>query len=213
MLRQISLRLGRQPWVRRLALSTPGVRDLAWRFVAGEDLDAAVVALRGLADRGILGILNHVGTHARTAPEAAAAADAAVAAIHRIRAEALDATLSIKLTQLGLDVDEGVCRRELERVLAAAASSDVFVWIDMEESRYVGTTLALFDAVRDASGPERVGIAVQSYLRDRDDLPRLIAAGDRIRIVKGGYWEPAATVYRSKTEIDRAFAGDVRRLL
>jgi proline dehydrogenase len=212
-LRQIVLRLGRESVVRRLALSTPGVRDLAWRFVAGEDLDAAMSALRGLAHRGILGIINYVGTHARAAPEAVAAADAAVAASNRIRAERLDASLSVKLTQLGLDIDEDLCRRELARVLRAASVDDVFVWIDMEESRYVATTLALFDAARVTFGSERVGIAIQSYLRDRDDLPRLITSGARIRIVKGGYWEPAGTVYRTKAEVDRAFLRDVRRLV
>ena len=213
MLQQLVRHLGGQPWVRQLVLHTPGARDLARRFVAGEDLDAAVVVLRALADRGIPGILNHVGTHAPGEAEALAAADATVAAIERIRAEGLDATLSIKLTHLGLDEDEDLCRRELGRVLDAASAADVFVWIDMEESPYVATTLALFDAARASREPGRVGIAIQSYLRDRDDLPRLVASGARIRIVKGGYRESPATVYRTKAEIDRAFVRDVRRLL
>ena len=213
MLRQTLLHLGRSSAIRRLALSTPGVRDLAWRFVAGEDLDAAVAVLRGLAQRGILGIVNYVGTHARAPAQAVAAADAAVAASHRIRSDGLGASLSVKLTQLGLDIDEDLCRRELGRVLEAATVDDVFVWIDMEESRYVETTLACFDAARVTFGPERVGIAIQSYLRERDDLPRLITSGARIRIVKGGYWEPVTTVYRTKDEVDRAFLRDVRRLV
>jgi proline dehydrogenase len=213
-LRQISFVVARQQWVRKLAVSTPGVRDLAWRFVAGEDLDAGVAALRGLARRGIGGTLNHVGTHVHNAVAATAATDAAIAAIQRIRMEGLDATLSIKLTQLGLDVDEPLCRGELRRVLDAATADDVFVRIDMEESPYVDRTISLFEEMRDAYGPTRVGIVVQSYLRDRRaDLERLVAAGSRIRIVKGGYWEAAGTVYRAKTDVDAAFARDVRLLL
>jgi proline dehydrogenase len=182
--------------------------------VAGEDLDAGIAALRRLVRRGIGGTLNHVGTHVRDETEAIAATDAAIGAVHRIQAEGLDATLSIKLTQLGLDVDEPVCRRELRRVLDVATADDVFVRIDMEESPYEERTISLFEEMRDAYGPTRVGIVVQSYLRERRaNLERLIAAGSRIRIVKGGYWEAAGTVYRAKADIDRVFARDVRHLL
>ena len=203
-----------QSWVRKVVLSTPVVRDVAWRFVAGEDLDAGLGALRALNARGIKGTLNYVGTHVRSEAEAIAAADAAIASLRRIRAEGVDSHVSLKLTQIGLDVNEELCRTQLRRVLDCTAEVANFVRIDMEESAYTEQTIRLFEEMREAYGAERVGIAVQSYLRRRgDDLERLLAGDSRIRLVKGGYWEPADVVYRRKAEIDRAFLGDLDRLL
>lgn len=213
-LRRASVLVARQSWVRKLAVSTPGVRDLAWRFVAGEDLAAGLVVVRKLARRGIQVTLNHVGTHVHEADEAVAATDEVIAAIRQIRAEGLAASVSIKPTQIGLDVDDGLCRTELARILDAAVADQVFVWIDMEESAYVERTIAIFEEMRERYGRDRVGIVIQSYLRNwPDDLDRVVAGGSRIRIVKGGYWEAADVVYRTKPEIDAAFARDVRLLL
>jgi proline dehydrogenase len=214
LLKRIAVLLARQSWLRKLALSTPGVRDLAWRFVAGENLDAAITVVRKLGRRRIRVTLNHVGTHVHELPAAVAATDDVIVAIRRIRSEGLDANLSVKPTQIGLDIDDGVCRRELGRLLDAAVESDVFVWIDMEESAYVERTIALFEELRNAYGATRVGIVLQSYLRGHGaDLERLIDGGARIRIVKGGYWESPDKVYRTRSDIDAAFARDVRLLL
>lgn len=213
-LKRIAVFLARQSWLRKLAISTPGVRDLAWRFVAGENLDAAITVVRKLARRRIRVTLNHVGTHVHELPEAVAATEDVILAVRRIRSEGLDANLSVKPTQIGLDIDEGVCRRELRRLLDVAVENDVFVWIDMEESGYVEGTIALFEELRDACGAARVGIVLQSYLRGRGaDLEHLVEAGSRIRIVKGGYWEAPDKVYRTRSDIDAAFARDVRVLL
>jgi len=213
-LKQIAVFLARQSWLRKLALSTPGVRDLAWRFVAGENLDAAITVVRKLARRRIRVTLNHVGTHVHDQSEAVAATDDVILAINRIRSEGLDANLSVKPTQIGLDIDEGVCRRELRRLLDAAVENDVFVWVDMEESGYVERTIALFEELRDAYGAACVGIVLQSYLRGRGaDIEHLVEGGSRIRIVKGGYWEAPDRVYRTKSDIDAAFTRDVRVLL
>ena len=213
-LRRIAVALARQSWLRKLVISTPGVRDLAWRFVAGEDLDAGIVTLQRLASRGVGATLNHVGTHVHDAGQARAATDDLIVAIERIRAEGLSASVSVKLTQIGLDIDGDLCRSEFRRVLDAAAANDVFVWTDMEESPYVASTLAIFDEMRAAYGRDRVGIVLQAYLRHRPgDLEGEIAAGSRIRIVKGGYWEAPEVVHRVQAEIDQAFNHDVRVLL
>jgi proline dehydrogenase len=213
-LKRLSLLIARQSWARKIALSTPGIRDLAWRFVAGEDLDAGIKVLHELARRGIRGSLNHVGTHVHEQAEAIAAADASIEAIRRIRAEGLDSHVSVKPTQIGLDIDDDLCLRQLRRILDVAVPSDVFIRVDMEESPYVERTIAIFSELRAAYGPEHVGIVIQSYLRSPgDDLEQLIAAGSRIRIVKGGYWEDPATVFRAKADIDDAFGRDVRLLL
>jgi proline dehydrogenase len=214
MVRQLSSFVVRHPWVRKAAVSTPVVRDLAWRFVAGEDLDAGVAAVRALGARGIRATLNLVGTHVRGEAEAVAAADAVVASLHRIHAEGLDANVSVKLTLIGLDVAEDLCRSQLRRVLDAAARLGVFVRIDMEESPYVDRTLRLFEEMQATHGPDSVGIVLQSYLKHRrGDLGRLAGAGACIRLVKGGYWESAEVVHRARADVDRAFFGDLEALL
>jgi lipopolysaccharide/colanic/teichoic acid biosynthesis glycosyltransferase len=200
--------------LRRLAMRIPVLRDVAWRYVAGEDLDAGLAAVRELNARGVKATLSFVGTHVRRHADAIAAADELVAAVTAIRAENLDSHLSIKLTQTGLDLDAGLCRAQLRRILDRASEADVFVRIDMEESRYVEATLDLFEEMRDMYGPERVGVVVQSYLRYRHgDLARLAAAGSRIRLVKGGYWESGEVVLHRRRDIDRAFLADIDRLM
>jgi len=213
MLRQQLSSFARQPWLRKAAMSTPGVRDLAWRFVAGESLDAGLFAARALAARGIGATLHHVGTHVRREAAARAGADAAIAALGRLHAERLEPNVSVKLTQLGLDLDLELCRALLRRVLDAARELGGFVRVDMEESAYTGRILSLYDEARRVHG-DAVGIVLQSYLRrNRADLETLVAAGARIRLVKGGYWEPAEVVYRKKVEIDAAFLRDLEVLL
>ena len=200
--------------VRKLVVSTPFLRDVAWRFVAGEDLPAGLAAIRALNAKGIKGTLSHVGTHVRSEEEAIAAADEAIAALRGLRAAGLDSHVSVKLTQIGLDIRPELCRAQLRRVLDCARDVDTFVRIDMEESGYVEATIGLFEEMREAYGAARVGIVLQSYLRLRhDDLGRLAAAGSRIRLVKGGYWEPAHVVFRAKRDVDRAFFADIERLL
>jgi proline dehydrogenase len=200
--------------VRKLAMSTPFVRDVAWRFVAGEDLPAGLATVRALNAEGITATLNHVGTHVTVAAEAVAAADEVIAALDGIHASGVDSHVSLKLTQIGLDVDRDLCRAQLWRVLDRARDTGIFVRIDMEESPYVGVTIELFEEARAAFGSERVGIVLQSYLRGhRDDVARLAAAGGRIRLVKGGYWESPDVVFQAKDEIDQAFLADIRTLM
>ncbi len=214
MLRRIVLWVGSQRRVRKIAVSTPGIRDLAWRFVAGEDLPSGISVVRALNAQGIKGTLNYVGTHVHAEREAIAATDAIIEAVEAIHREALDSHVSIKLTQIGLDIDEPLARAQIHRVMTRAAELGVFVRIDMEESRYVESTIRLFEELRDVCGADRVGVVIQSYLRDRQaDLTRLIDRGSRIRLVKGGYWEPETVVFRDRPDIDRAFWRDMDLLL
>ena len=194
-------------------MTTPGLRQLAWRFVAGEDLDAGVEVVRSLNGRGILASLNFVGTHVHAREEALAATESAVEALQRIHDEDLAANLSIKPTQLGLDIDEEFCRLQLHRVVERAHSLGLFVRIDMEEYVYVEPTLRLLEELRAKFGSDTVGIVIQSYLRDRaSDLERVIAGGSSVRLTKGGYWEPEVA-YRDKAEIDRCFNRELEVLL
>ena len=199
--------------MRKMAMSTPGVRDMAWRFVAGENLEIGLATLRTLNARGIKATMNYVGTHIQTVDEAVGAADAAIECLHRIHQEDLDANVSVKLTHLGIDIDEAICRSQLVRVLDSAYSTGGFVRIDMEESVYAERTIQLFEEMRLIYG-DAVGIVLQSYLhRTRNDLERLLESDALIRLVKGGYWESSKLVYRKTADIDVAFICDLEQLL
>jgi proline dehydrogenase len=175
------------------------------RFVAGEHLDDAVRVAKGLDGQKISTILDHLGENV-TAPEHAAdAVGAYVRALDRIRVEPfLDITLSVKLTQLGLDFSHELCVANMERVLDAAAEIGTLVMIDMESSAYVDRTLRVFRELRERH--ERVGVAIQTCLRrtarDVDQLPE----GSVVRIVKGAYLEPPEVAFTTRREVDATFA-------
>jgi proline dehydrogenase len=214
LLKQIAIYAAKQPFVRKAIVTTPVVRDFAWRFVAGQNLDAGLDTIRSLNQAGVKGTLNHVGTHVHDQDVAKASTDEVVEALRRIANDQLDANMSIKLTQIGLDIDESLCRQHLDRILEAARQTNNFVRIDMEEAPYVDQTLNIFKDARDRFGSDTVGIVIQSYLRDhKDDLKQLVDGGSRVRLVKGGYWEPDTIVYRDKAEIDAAFLEDAQLLL
>ena len=124
--------ISHQPRIRKAVMTTPGLRQLAWRFVAGEDLAAGVAVVRALNADGILASLNFVGTHVHDREETLAATDAAIEALQRINDEELAANLSVKPTQLGLDIDEDFCLLQLRRVVERAHILGLFVRIYME---------------------------------------------------------------------------------
>jgi len=214
MLRQLFLFLSTQRWAYRIILSNPVTRAMAWRFVAGEDIDAALAAVRALAARGISATLDHLGENVATAAEAAAAADAAVEILRRIEAAGVRSHLSVKLTQLGLDLGDDFCRAQTRRVLDCARELGNFVRIDMEGSAYTQRTLDLFYELRREYGPDTVGIVLQSYLyRTQADVERAIATGSRVRLVKGAYDEPPTVAYPDKAAVDRAYRIQMEQLL
>ncbi|MFB3737902.1 MAG: proline dehydrogenase family protein [Candidatus Velamenicoccus archaeovorus] len=190
---------------RWLATRTPVGRAVAYRFVAGEDLDAAVATCRELQAQGIGAVLDHLGENVTAPEQAAEAAASYVRALHRIGSEGdLDAYISVKLTQLGLDFSVELCTSHVGQVLEAARQAGRLVMIDMESSVYVDRTLAVFRDLR--SRHDHVGVCLQSYLRrtpaDVDALP----AGSIVRLVKGAYLEPPELALGSRREVDAAFA-------
>lgn len=209
----VSLLAG-QSWFRKFIMSTPVIRELAGRFVGGDDLASGLAAVRGLNARGIKASLNFHGMHVLDPDEARLAADQAIDALRKIKEEGLDSNVSVKLTKIGLDLDPGLCRANLRRIIEAAMASGGFVRIDMEESIYVDRTIEMFEEVQHICDGKNVGIVIQSYLRHRQgDLGRLMARGASIRIVKGGYREPREVVFRAKADVDDAFLRDIRLLL
>ena len=195
-------------------MSTPGIRSLAWHFVAGEDLESALAVLRELDRMGVRGTINLLGTHVTESAEAVAGATEIAHSLREARDTGLEPNISVKLTRIGLDVDLELCLRELRRILDVAREVDGFVWIDMEESRYIGDTIATFHRCREEYGNERLGLAWQSYIRGANGaLETELESGSRVRLVKGGYWESADVVFRATTDIDSAFYADIERAL
>jgi proline dehydrogenase len=188
-------------------------RSFARRFVAGETIDEAIAAARAVEAQGLAQTLDLLGESVGSDAEAGAATDAYVAMIPRIAAADIGRNISIKLTQLGLDLSPELAEANLRAILAAARDEGFFVRIDMENSPYVDPTLALFERVwRD--GLTNVGVVLQSALkRSEADLARVLALGARVRLVKGAYKEPASVAWQSKADVDAAYVRMLERLL
>jgi proline dehydrogenase len=178
---------------------------VALRFVAGESLEAGLRAARGLNGAGIAAMLDHLGENVTSREQAAAVADHYALALKRIEeAGDLVCNISIKLTQLGLDLSFDLCLENTERVLAVAADRGTEVMIDMESSDYVDRTLDVLRRLRERY--PRVGVALQAYLyRTAKDVFRLPPEAP-VRLVKGAYLEPPAIAYRRRSDVDRSFA-------
>jgi proline dehydrogenase len=182
-----------------------GMRLGASRFVAGETLDDAVRAIRRLNERGLLANTTLLGEGVSDASKAAHVAEEYEGVVQRLVDERLQANVALKLTHLGLDLDPELAHRNLERVVSAAAACANFVRIDMEESRWVDPTLAIYRRLRE-SGHDNVGIVLQSYLyRSEEDLRSLLALRPNVRLVKGAYLEPPEVAHPQKEEVDAAY--------
>jgi proline dehydrogenase len=185
----------------------------AARFVAGETLDECVPVLRGLNERGLAANTTLLGEDTRTAAEARAAADAFIEILERIAAEGLRVNVALKLTHLGIDVDEELGFENVRRVVERGAELGNFVRIDMEYSSLVDVTLRTYRRLREA-GFDNVGTVLQSYLyRSEEDLESLLALRPNLRLVKGAYLEPARVAYPRKEDVDAAYVRLLERSL
>jgi proline dehydrogenase len=174
------------------------------RFMPGEDLEDAIAAARSFQGAGIGTILTRLGENLTDLEGAVEVADHYVGALDRVAAERLDAWISVKPTQLGLDQGMAPARENLLRIVRHAAGAGNIVWIDMESSPYVDRTIELFRAaLREHAS---VGLCLQAYLhRTPDDLASLLEETAAIRLVKGAYDEPAGIAYARKADVDAAF--------
>jgi proline dehydrogenase len=190
-----------------------GLRLGASRFVAGEDLDACVGIVRGLNERGLHANTTLLGEDVNAEAEARAVADRYVEILDRLHAEELRCNVALKLTHLGLDIDEELAHENLERLVAHAGKVGNFVRIDMEYSALVDPTLRLYRRLREA-GHDNVGTVLQSYLyRTPDDLEGLLPLAPNLRLVKGAYLEPESVAYPRKADVDAAYLRLVERSL
>jgi proline dehydrogenase len=212
LLRNALLAGSTNPWLREHAMRTAFVRKSVARFMPGERIEDAIRAAAELKPQGITTILTRLGENLESADEFEEVTRHYLEVLDRIAAAGLDAHISVKPTQLGLDLDPALCERNLARLVARAEERQNFVWIDMESSGYVDRTIALFRQMR-ARTP-RIGIALQAYLyRTEKDVESLVPLGAAIRIVKGAYLEPPAVAFPKKADVDRNFFKLCTRLL
>jgi proline dehydrogenase len=182
-----------------------GSRGFARRFIAGETLAEAIAAARVLEGRGLAQTLDYLGESVSSEKAAAAATREYLAMIEAIVAAGIGRNLSLKLTQLGLDVDSGLALANLRTIASAARDTNTFVRIDMENSPYTDATLEIFETLW-REGFDNVGVVIQAALRRSEaDLARMIELGARVRLVKGAYTEPADIAWQLKSDVDAAF--------
>jgi proline dehydrogenase len=181
----------------------PGV---VHRFVPGESIDDAVRAARVLEANGLTETFDHLGESVTTLPEAVAATTEYLRIVRAIMDAGVERNISLKLTQLGLDVDRASAVDHLRRILELAEPAGFFVRVDMESSRYTEITLEIFETLWQ-QGYRQIGVVLQSDLyRSEADLQRINALGARIRLVKGAYREPRSVAYQKKADVDAAYA-------
>jgi len=213
-MRQGLLWLSEQPrifaFVRRNGLA----RKFASRFVAGETIDTAVAAAGELSTRGITASLDLLGESIREAQEAVAARDQYLQMLDRMAAAGVEVNVSVKLTQMGLDIDPELCAANLARILEKARQVGGFVRLDMEGSDYTQRTLDFFrHRLLDPFGAH-CGVVIQAMLRrSAEDIADLIAVRARVRLCKGAYLEPPTVAFPDKADVDRSYVMLMERLL
>ena len=214
MLRKTLLYLSNQQRVFTFVRRNRLARRMASRFVAGETIDEAIPAVRGLNARGITASLDLLGESVHHEEEARTTARSYLEILDRIKAEKLDANVSLKLTAMGLDVSEDLCVANVQAVLDRARDYDSFVRLDMESSEYTERTLHMFEHRLYPSYPKNVGIVLQSYLRRTPaDVELANRLGCRVRICKGAYQEPASVAFPDKRDVDATYVRCMHALM
>jgi len=213
MLRSIMLKLASNGALLRTVYKLGNRRKFTRRFIAGETMAEAMEAVRDLNSRGIVTSLDVLGEGVADETEAQKAAESYIAVLDCIAASGVQSNISIKPTQIGLDIGRDLCRANLERILAKARELGNFVRIDMESSAHTQATLDLFEG-QAAYSPRHVGIVIQSYLyRSEEDIRRLAAKGCNVRLCKGAYMEPATVAFPQKRDVDRSYVKLMEMLL
>src|SRR5574340_861830 len=185
MMRGALLWASRNNWLRERAARYKFVRGSVSRFMPGEELQDALATASALENQGLGTVLTHLGENVSTAAEAESVTRHYLEALAQVRAAGLGSELSVKLTHLGLDLSHELCQANVEKLIQSAGTTSV-VWIDMESSSYVDSTLEVYRNLRRTYS--NVGVCLQSYLyRTADDLASLLPMGPAIRLVKGAY--------------------------
>ena len=211
-MRQLLLWGSENRWLRdhvpRFGIARRAVR----RFMPGEDVESALAAAGRLGEEGIATVLTLLGENITATSEAEAVGTHYLELLDRIARRGIDCTVSVKPTQLGLDLDAGLCAANLRAIVARAAEHGRTVWIDMEASGYVDATLEIYRAARAESA--HAGLCVQAYLhRTAEDVDALLPLEPAIRLVKGAYAEPPTVALAARRDVDESYFHLARRLL
>jgi proline dehydrogenase len=214
-MRSLLLTISHWRWLGRLATRLRFTRPMVARFIADESVAAAIPALERARASGFKTTIDVLGEAVTSVDAARAAADSYVAAFATLVEQELDLNASLKLSQMGLKLGPEVVRKNVTRVLAAAARHGAFVRIDMEDHTTTEATLTLWRELRPVmAGSGDVGVVIQSALRRSDaDIEALIVDGARVRLCKGAYKEPASVAYPHKADVDAAYVRQMERLL
>jgi proline dehydrogenase len=187
--------------------------SFARRFIAGETAAEAIEAARAVEARGMAVTMDLLGESVTNLASADAATRDYIAVIDAMIASGIGRNISLKLTQLGLDVDKASAVDNLRKILERAEPAGFFVRIDMENSPYTGVTLDIYDTLW-RHGYRHLGVVLQSALyRSEKDLQEINTFGGRVRLVKGAYQEPKTVAYQKKADVDAAYARMVKAVL
>ncbi len=202
MLRSFLIYLSKAAWAQNMVMSWKFAWNTASRFVAGTKVDDAIKSIRELNAKNINVTLDHLGEHTSTPEEASEATSDILNTLDEIKNSQVRANVSLKLTQIGLALDENLCAQNLERILSRAREYDNFIRVDMEDTPYTDKTLNILYQMRN-KGYKNVGTVLQSYLfRTEADARKLLNDRVPIRLVKGAYQEPADKAFPKKADVD-----------
>lgn len=211
-MRKVLLAGSTNAWLRERATKAAFVRRAVSAFMPGEKIEDALRAAQEQKTHGINTILTRLGENITRIEEAEEVTQHYFDVLDKVAAAGLDAHISVKPTQLGLDQDPALCKRNLERLLERTEQRNNFLWIDMESSPYVDPTLDLYKHGRARSS--KIGLAIQAYLfRTEKDIEALIPLGSAVRMVKGAYLEPPDIAFPRKADVDENFFRMCVRLL
>lgn len=203
MLRSSLIYLSKAAWARQIVTRWQFAWRAASRFIAGEKLEDAIRVVRALNQKGINATLDHLGEHTHNLEAASRATQDILDMFTAIQQAGVRANVSIKLTQIGLALDESICRSHLLAILTSARDKRNFVRIDMEDYAWAAKTLEIFHSLRNEHGFDNVGIVIQAYLyRSEADVRRFAQQGARIRLCKGAYKESPEVAYPKKVDVD-----------
>ncbi|WP_127579744.1 proline dehydrogenase family protein [Paenibacillus koleovorans] len=211
LMRSTLLFLSRNKWANRAAKKY-GLRLGASRFVAGVELEEALDSVRRLNAQGIAATLDHLGEFISTPEEAKEATSYCLSTLDAIHEAKVESHLSLKLTQLGLDLSRELCLANMRSILSRARQYGNFVRIDMEDYSHNQPALDLFRQLREEFGPNVIGIVIQAYLyKSRADIEKLKPLAPNLRLVKGAYKERPAVAFPKKEDVDRNFIAIIER--
>lgn len=206
------LYLSRQHQLKRVLSSVPGFKQITRRFIAGENIDDALEAIRRLNQLGITASFDHLGESISSEEEAESDVREYFHVLDRISEAGINSNVSVKPTQLGLDIDYDLCLRNIRRIVEYAKQYENFVRIDMEDSPRTDATLNIFKTLRREF--DNVGIVLQAYLyRTEKDLDEMLSIGAKVRLCKGAYDEPETVAFPEKDDVDRNFVKLMKTLL